>query len=325
MTQFVFFVQKICQAFALLIVTSFAIAKDLCAIDDSGIKLCLSSPPKRIISLAPGSTELLYAAGAEKQLLAVDQYSDYPPEVKELPKVGGHPNVSVETLISMKPDLVVVWTGGNSPKLIEQLETVGLTLFRLHAVSLKDIENDIRKLGVLTGNIQQANKSASAFRHRLTHLKAAYQQQAPVSVFFEIWRSPLMAVGSQHVMDSVITLCGGRNIFADAGSNFPVISIESLLSRNPDVILTGSSRDKDHQTAMARYWSNWPMLSAVQKSQLFMVKSDLITRPTPRILEGAEQICHYLQTVRAKNNPSEPTPDTAKSSDIVHKDSHVAQ
>ncbi|WP_263322371.1 cobalamin-binding protein [Endozoicomonas sp. Mp262] len=302
--------KKILLSLFLLLITTSVQARDYCTVDDGGIKLCLKQPPKRIISLAPGSTELLYAAGAGKQLLAVDQYSDYPAAAQKLPKVGGYPNISIETLIGMNPDLVVVWTGGNSPQLIKHIENTGLTVFRLNASDLNDIESGIRKLGVITGNTRHASKSADAYASHLANLKTTYQQQSPVSVFFEIWRSPLMAIGGQQIIDSTITLCGGRNIFADAATRVPVISIESLLARNPDVIIASDPRgnSKENQQAMTRYWNKWPMLSAVKKNQLYTVSSDLIARPTPRILEGAEQICQYLQTVRTTQNTAKNTP-----------------
>ena len=304
MTKLIFLTKKTFLFLFLLLPVVTVQAQNYCAVDDGGIKLCLKKMPERIISLAPGSTELLYAAGAGKQLLAVDQYSDYPAAVKKLPQVGGYPNVNIETLIGMNPDLVVVWTGGNSPQLIQQIESVGLKTFRLNARSLNDIESDIRKLGAITGNSQHANQSAETFATRLANLKARYQQQATVSVFFEIWRSPLMAVGGQQIIDSAITLCGGHNIFADADTRIPVISIESLLARNPDVIIASDPRgnSKENQQAMANYWGKWQMLAAVKKNQLFTVSSDLIARPAPRILDGAEQICQYLQSVRTTQN-----------------------
>ncbi|PJE79173.1 Vitamin B12-binding protein [invertebrate metagenome] len=276
-----------------------------CETDDTGIKLRLKKKPTRIISLAPSTTELLYAAGAGKQVIAVDNYSDYPPVVKKLPKVGGYPNISFETLVSLKPDLIVVWSGGNSPRLIQQIESSRLALFRLEADHFTAIAADIEKLGSLTGNIRLAHKNATLFIETLNRIKARYHQQQPISVFFEIWSSPLMTVGGQQIINEVITLCGGHNIYADTTTKIPLVSMESLLSINPDIIIathpTGESKEKTK--AMTEYWSKWPSLTAVKKQQLFSVPADLIARPSPRILQGAEILCHYLESVRKDKKP----------------------
>ncbi|MDD7805902.1 MAG: cobalamin-binding protein [Endozoicomonas sp. (ex Botrylloides leachii)] len=292
--------RKFCLILIVLLVAPIGFAKQLCAIDDNGIKVCLHSAPKRIISLAPSATELLYAAGAGKQLVAVDKYSDFPEAAKKLPKVGGYPNINAEVLVNMAPDLIVVWAGGNSPELIQQIARMKLKLFQLNAVNLKDIGIELRKLGAITGNVQQANFQADRFDRRLARLQTTYQHQTPISVFFEIWHTPLMAVGADNIMNRVITLCGGRNIFADVKIHFPIVSIESLLAKNPDVILITSPQNKarDRQTLIASYQKKWVMLSAVQKKQLFIIDSDMISRPTPRILDGAEKICQYLKVVR---------------------------
>lgn len=298
--QQIFCFNRLCIAVFILMITSVAVAKNYCAIDDSGTTLCLKSYPRRIISLAPSATELLYAIGAAKQMLAVDQSSDFPLAAKKLPKVGGYPSISIEKVLSMNPDLVIVWPGGNSPQLIEQIEKGGVAIFRLNAVSLEGIAEDMRKLGAITGNAQKANVAADSFIRRLAHLKETYQHQRPISVFFEIWNSPLMSVGNNNFMNSLISLCGGQNIFADAGVRFPVISIESLLIRNPEVIIATSTMNQIETTqkSLANYWGKWPMLTAVKKKHIFVVNSDLISRPTLRILEGVEEVCRYLESVR---------------------------
>ncbi len=296
---------KLATLFLFALVTANTVhAQKRCAVDDSKSIICLKNKPERIISLAPGSTELLYAAGAGSQIIAVDLYSDYPPATKKLPKVGGYPNVNIETLISMKPDLIIAWTGGNSPKLVKQIEASGLRIFRINPENFDDIESAIRKLGKITGNEKQANKNANNFSTKLASLQKSYQQQPVVSVFFEIWRSPLMAAGGHQIIDSAINLCGGNNVFSDALTKTPVISIESLLAKNPDVIISSDPRGntKENQQAMLNYWAQWPVLNAVKKKQLFTVPSDLIARPTPRLLDGAEQICQLLQSVRIANS-----------------------
>ncbi|WP_066017368.1 cobalamin-binding protein [Endozoicomonas atrinae] len=271
-----------------------------CVTDMSDRSVCLNTRSPRIISLSPGSTELLFAAGAGDRVIAVDKHSDFPEVVKQLPNVGGYPNVNVEAIVAMKPDLVVVWTAGNSQKVIHQLESLGVRTFHVDVVDFAGIEQAIRSLGQVAGTEKAANRVVEDFSARLKTLQNNYGQREPVSVFFEIWRSPLLTVGSGQVIDDVISLCGGQNIYGDVSERIPKIGIESLITRDPQVIIGSDPRGDTPETRkdLMDYWSQWQNLQAVKSHQLFSVPSDLIARPTPRILEGAEMICHQLQAVR---------------------------
>ncbi len=278
-----------------------------CVTDMSDRSVCLNTRSPKIISLSPGSTELLFAAGAGSRVIAVDQHSDYPESVKQLPNVGGYPNVNVEAIVAMKPDLVVVWTAGNSQKVIGQLESLGVKTFHIDVVDFAGIEQAIQSLGQVAGTEKEANRVVDDFSTQLKALQNNYGQREPVSVFFEIWRSPLMTVGSGQVIDDVISLCGGRNIYGDVSERIPKIGIESLITRDPQVIIGSDPRGDTPETRkdLIGYWSQWENLQAVQGHQLFLVPSDLIARPTSRILEGAEMICHQLQAVRSEVSHSE--------------------
>ncbi len=277
-----------------------------CVTDMSDRAVCLDTRSPRIISLSPGSTELLFAAGAGDRVIAVDQHSDFPEAVKQLPNVGGYPSVSVEAIVAMKPDLVVVWTAGNSRKVIDQLESLGVSTFHIDVVNFADIQQAIRSLGQVAGTEKVADRIVGDFTARLNTLQSHYAQRDPVSVFFEIWRSPLLTVGNGQFIDDVISLCGGRNIYGDVSGRIPKIGIESLITRDPQVIIGSDPKGDTPETRkdLLDYWSQWQNLQAVQRHQLFSVPSDLIARPTPRILEGAEMICHQLQAVRSKASHS---------------------
>lgn len=279
-----------------------------CVVDMSERSVCLNTRTPKIISLSPGSTELLFAAGAGDRVMAVDQHSDYPPAVAKLPRVGGYPNINVEAIVGMKPDLVVIWKGGDSPKVINQLELLGINTFHVNAVSFAGIEQALLGLGEIAGTPEPAKKTAATFHQRLARMRQQYSEQAPVSVFFEIWRTPLMTVGNGLTINDVITLCGGRNIYGDLAERTPAVGIESLISHNPQVIIGSDPQGDTPQTRqeLLDYWSQWQNLQAVQNRRLFSVPSDLIARPTPRVLDGAEIICRQLQAVRAGVLPDYP-------------------
>lgn len=272
-----------------------------CVTDMSDRSVCLNTRSPRIISLSPGSTELLFAAGAGDRVIAVDQHSDYPASVKQLPNVGGYPNVNVEAIVAMKPDLVVIWKGGDDPKVIQQLESLGVNTFHVNAVNFAGIEQALLGLGEIAGTREPAKKTAADFHQRLSGLQQQYSNQQPLTVFFEIWRTPLMTVGNGLAINDVITLCGGRNIYAEVAERTPKVGIESLIARNPQVIIGSDPEGDTPQTRkdLMDYWSQWKNLQAVKNHQLFSVPSNLIARPTPRILEGAEMICKQLQAARS--------------------------
>ncbi len=297
------------SAIFLLTVDSYALAVERCVLDDSDRLVCVKKASPDIISLSPGTTELLFAAGAGELIVGVDQYSDYPESVKKIPTVGGHPNVSVEAVIAKKPDLVVVWSVGKTPKAIQQIEALGVTTLHLDARNSNDIESAIRRLGIIAGTEEAADRAANQFVERLTALKKQYEQQKPVTVFFEIWRDPLMTISGNQIINSVIRLCGGRNIYENATASVPRVNLESFLSKNPEVILGSDPRGEsdDALESLKKYWGRWDTLTAVREKQLFTVPSDLISRPTPRLLDGAEIVCEQLQSVRNRDsNPENP-------------------
>ncbi len=270
-----------------------------CVEDMSSRSVCLTTLQPRIISLSPGSTELLFAAGAGGQVIATDLYSNYPEAVQKLPKVGGYPNINVEAIIGLKPDLVVIWSGGDSPKVVKQLESVGITTFHQNAVNFADIARAIKSLGDIAGTPQAAKKTVDAFLTRLNTLRGKYSHLSSISVLFELWHNPLMAAGNNLVINDVITLCGGKNIYNDVNAPTASIGIESVISRNPEVIIGAGSVEK-----MQSFWGQWQKLQAVERQRLITVPGDLIARPTPRVLDGAEIICKQLQAVRRARKPS---------------------
>ena len=283
-----------------------------CVVDDLDRMVCTSKPVQRIISLAPGVTELVYAAGGGDKLVAVDDHSDYPDAVKSLPRVGGYPNTSAEAILAMKPDLVMIWSGGNDSRLSAQLENIGLTIFYSDPVDFDGISSVIRRMGKVMGTDKVAEKSAVAFDQHYQSVKKQFSQAKPVNVFFEIWDNPLMTVNGGQIISQSIELCGGVNVFADARPRVPKVGIEALLAKNPDAIVSSEIVQKDQ--GIHRRWQRYSQIRAVKNGFLFTIPGDLIARPTPRTLEGAEVLCQQLQSVRAFKEKSELTPFTTDKS-----------
>jgi len=168
--------------------------------DDTGREVRLAQPAQRIVSLAPHITELLFSAGAGGRIVGVVEYSDYPPAAKKLPRVGAYNAVDMERILALRPDLVIAWASGNPPALIEQLRSLGLTVFLSEPRSLEDVASNLERFGQLAGTQTTAQAAADEFRRRLQALRVRYSDRKPVSVFYQIWHRPLMTVNGEHLI-----------------------------------------------------------------------------------------------------------------------------
>lgn len=270
------------------------------AIDDSGATVTLAAPAQRVISLAPHVTELIYAAGGGAKLVGAVNYSDYPPEAQKVPRVGDNRALDLERIVAMKPDLIVVWRHGNAQQQLDRLRALHIPLFFSEPRHLDDVATSLTRLGTLLGTEPAAQAAASAYRHDIAQLRATYAQRAPVSVFYEVWDQPLMTINGTHMISDAIALCGARNVFASLGMLVPTLSTEAVLAANPDAIVTTSqgATASDHPLPSLERWRAWPALHAVARGNLFAIDGDLLTRPAPRIAQGAAQLCKDLDLAR---------------------------
>ena len=254
-------------------------------------------PVERIIALAPHITENVFSAGAGDKLVGVVSYSNYPEAAKKLPIVGGYHSLNIEAILALQADLVIMWDEGNGPTL-EKLEKLGMTVYVSELRNLDDIPKSIRNISQLAGTETTGEAESQRLEAALTRLKAHYANQKPLSVFYQVWNQPLQTVNGEHMISDVIRLCGGQNSFADVPQLAPKIGIESILQRNPEVIVA-SGMDVDRPEWLDD-WKAYPSLTAVKKDNLYFVPPDFIQRPTARLLQGAEMMCEHLKAARQK-------------------------
>ena len=266
--------------------------------DDAGQELVFEKPVRRIVSLAPHITELIYAAGAGEFLVGVSEFSDYPPAARAIPRIGGGSGLDLEAVLALQPDLVIAWQSGNPPTQIERLQSLGLSVFISEPRDLRDVPDTVAKLGRMAGTETVAQAVVAAYGERYDRLRQQYGGRSEVSVFYQIWPQPLMTVNGAHLISAVIRLCGGANIFAALPALSPRVDIEAVLAANPDVIIAGNDGGGS-ESEIAR-WRGWPELTAVQQGHLYAIPRELLVRHTPRILEGAELLCRILDQVRAE-------------------------
>lgn len=270
--------------------------------DDAGGTVTLQAPAHRIISLAPNVTELLYAAGAGGDIVGATAYSDYPEAAKNLPRVGSGAGLDIEAVVALHPDLIVAWKTGNPPWQVERLRKLGLSVFVTEPRRLDDIADLLARLGRLAGTQAVAAQAAGEFRHHEARLRARFSGRPAITVFYQILDTSLLTVNGSHIISDVIRLCGGKNVFADLPGLTPRVDMESVLQKNPEVVL--ASGYEPLWPEWRDRWRSWPMLSAVKHDNLFLIPADLINRQTPRILQGAELVCAAFERVRAKREAS---------------------
>lgn len=262
--------------------------------DDRGRKLQILSPAKRIISIAPHLTEIAFAAGVGDRLIAVSEYSDFPPEAKRLPRVGDGARVDIERILTLKPDLVLAWKSGNQAGDIAKLERLGVRVWVSEPSRLADIARLLRDVAVVAGDAPLGENAARTFEGELTRLRARADErrQHPQRVFYEIWHQPLLTVNGMHMISDAITLCGGKNVFADLPVLTPAVSLEAVLVASPQMVLGGGSANGAAE--FKARWASVP-LTALRKVPAHFIAPDAIQRQSPRVVEGVRAICRYIE------------------------------
>ncbi len=252
----------------------------------------------RIISLAPHITEILFEIGAGEQIVGTVSYSDYPNAAKEIPRIGGYNRLDLESILEKRPDLVLGWESGNSPVEIEQLKALGLHVVVTEPRQLGDVAALMERYGQLVGREEQARKKAARYRQRLQQLRDNYQHQLPLTVFYQVWNSPLITVNGEQIISDVVELCGGVNVFASLDTLSPRVSVEAVLEKNSQVIIA-SGMDESRPEWLDG-WSQYPTLQAVQNGNLYHVPPDILQRHGPRLVKGVEAVCRVLAMAREK-------------------------
>ncbi|MEH6472717.1 MAG: cobalamin-binding protein [Halopseudomonas sp.] len=259
-------------------------------VDDTGRVVVLNQPAQRIISLAPHVTEVLFSAGAGDKVVGVVSYSDYPPAASDLPLVGSYDRLDLESILALNPDLIIGWKSGNPQAALQQLQQLNIPVYLSEPRSFLDIASNLNRFGQLAGTSEVAAKSAQRFVADLKMLQHRYQNGSEVSVFYQVWKEPLMTFNGEHLFNSVLQLCGGRNLFTDLPRLASSIDLEAVLKADPQVIIVGQTNQQ-----WLDDWRRWGTLTAVKTDRLYALNQDVLVRPTTRIIEGIRQVCAVLQ------------------------------
>lgn len=271
--------------------------------DDRGLEVSIPKKPLRIVSLLPSHTEILYAVGAGTQMVGCTTFCDFPAETGQLEKVAlSNPDsVSLETLVALQPDLIFL--GGDYQRLLaEQLTKLKIPVLSFESQSVADIEHSIRGISRATGHEQAGEELIATIKKEIKAIQKRvepYRKPGRPRVFYQVWDQPLMTAGPASFIGELINLIGAENIFEDVKIAYPQVSEETLIVRNPDVILlpqtkkTGTS-DLAETISRLRERPGWQEMKAVKNQRIYLIEDDLISRPGPRVVLGLQKMAQAL-------------------------------
>jgi iron complex transport system substrate-binding protein len=262
--------------------------------DDAGNAVTVNRPARRVISMAPHATELLFAAGGGSHIVGVVNYSDYPEAAKSIPTIGSDREVDIERVLALKPDLIVAWMHNSSARQVDMVRRLGVPVFESDPQTLENIPENVVRLGRLMGTELAANASAAQLRQQLASLRAQYAGRPKVRVFYQVWDKPLYTLGGKHIISDALRMCGGENVFDKLGVTAPIVSIESVLQADPEAIFATAEKDYGG----VNLWKPYGTLTAVRNNNLFTVDGNLFNRAGPRMVAGAAVMCEKLELAR---------------------------
>ncbi len=284
---------KIFFSILLLIVSSPAFSQ-ISLVDDLNRTVTLSSPAKRIVSLAPSITETLFAVGVGNSVVGVTDYCNYPPEAKKKQRVGGVVNPSIETIVSLKPDLIVLSMEGNVREDFKKLTSFGFPVFVTNPRNLQGIYTSIEQLGTLTGRKENAEQLVKSLRLRADSIRTIVAKEKRRSVLVFVSLQPIIVVGQNTFFAELIELAGGMNAVKKGASTYPTYSREAVLKSNPDVLIFMSDV-LANPADLVTLFPEWTKLNAYRQKRIFRIDADIVSRPGPRAVNGIE-ILHNLLT-----------------------------
>src|SRR5690348_17097843 len=267
--------------------------------DDLGRALAVASPPLRIVSLTPGATEMLFAAGAGGQLIATVQYSSEPPAARAVPRIGDVAAIDMERLVALRPDVVIAWPAGGNPAQRAKIAALGIPLYQQQVARLADLPGSLRRLGVLAGTEPAAGEAAASLEARLSALERTYSATVPArerpTVLLQVWNRPIYTVGGRHLMSDALALCGARNVFGDLPESGPIVDVEAVIARDPDIIIAAAPRGEG--AAWLADWKRFGTLKAVRGGRLVAFEDQALSRLGPSVVDATEELCAAIARV----------------------------
>jgi iron complex transport system substrate-binding protein len=270
--------------------------------DDLGHTVQVAQPPLRIVSLSPGATEMLFSAGAGAEVIATVEYSDEPPAARAVPRIGDAAVIDLERVVALKPDVVVASPALGNPAQREKISALGIAVYDQQVVRLAELPASLRRLGALTGTQPAADGAASDLESRFEALRRTYSGSAGArqpTVLLQVWNRPIYTIGGRHLMSDALALCGYRNMFADLSEPSPLVGVEAVIARNPDIILVAAPPGDG--ASWAADWRRYGGLAAVRSGRVVVFEDEALSRLGPSIVGATENLCRTLAKVNRGN------------------------
>jgi cobalamin transport system substrate-binding protein len=263
--------------------------------DQTGRRVEVPENPQRLISLAPSITETLYALGLGDRIVGDTDYCDYPPQARLKPHVGATQNPSLEKIVDLKPDLVLGIAEANRRETADQFQRIGIPLYGLTAHSVDGTLSSIEDLGQVLGRGPRAHELVEGLRHRVEAVKREVANEPHPKVLFVVWYRPLITAGRNTFIADAIRIAGGVSISDDLSGEWPRLSLEDALHRDPDIILFSKSQSFSPSLDEIRQLPGWKDFRAVKNHRMYFV-SDTINRPSPRLIDALEELARVLHS-----------------------------
>ena len=261
--------------------------------DDEGRLISLAAPPQRIVSLSPGATAMLFAAGGGARVVGTPDFSVEPEPARGIARIGDSHGFDLERILALRPDLIVAWTGAFSAAQLLPFERAGLPVYRHRVARLDDVPTAIRRLGALLHTEAIADQFAAGLRARIGALRARYHRARPPRLLLQVWDRPVYTLGGEQLISDAVEACGYRNVYAELRDAAPAVSLESIAARDPDVILALAADARSAQEWIA-HWRALPQLRAVRHERLQSFVDARLSRLGPEVVDASEALCAQL-------------------------------
>ena len=282
----------------ILLWTSLSLSSSVRFRDETGREVVVPFPPRRIVSLAPNITEILFSLGLDEEIVGVSIHCNYPEKAKTKVQVGSYISLDFERIISLKPDLIIATGAGNTREMVERLGALGFETYVIFPRKFDDVLQSIAHLSQVVDREREGVAIVEGMRRRRQSVVELTQSLPKPKVFLQIGDAPIVTVGKNSFADDLIRLAGGENIAGKEKAMYPRLGMEEILKRSPEVIIISSMNPKGDYEKILKEWARWKTIPAVKNNRVHLMDSDLIDRPSPRIIEGLEEIARILHPER---------------------------
>jgi len=278
--------------FGILLVLLFSVSAGGADFTDAvNRQVSLPHPPKRIVSLVPSVTEILFKLGLEKHIVAVTDFCTYPEAALKLPKVGNYADPSLESILLHKPDLIIAAADMNRPALVRRLELLKIPVYVIYPQTVAETLKTIQNLGNITGAEKQSKELVNFIKMKIQRIQQKISNSKRPTTLECVLLQPLTVAGQDTFVADIIAIAGGQNVVPKGPSRYPTWNTEALLTIDPETIIVSTypgQPDPNH------YFDAWPQLQAVRNQRIINIDADWIHRPGPRMILGIEALAKAL-------------------------------